>query len=217
MAATKTEKDQHYRDFSNRKPYNDIPLKEGEVLVPITMEVEEIKPGQSMKKVIAMQREAFIYHGANPHNLETWHYGRLPILVGFAPIPAEKFEQGMEAFNFEVDGVLHPLARQANELSLEGMQEQQAEEGRTPYDPTGSTEEEKKRLFFVALNDLFQYYQDQGEPEKAECIKMFAAGFKKGEIAQKVKPDLQKSSAYTFVRKTRKEGLKLMKEDFMIM
>lgn len=213
--SAETKREQYYRDFSNRSPYNDIPLKEGEVLVPITM--GETKPGQTRKEVLAMQREAFIYHGANPHNLETWHYGRLSILVGFAPVPAEKFEQGMEAFNFEVDGVLHPFARQASEVSLEGMQEQQEKEGRTAYDPTGSTEEEKKRLFFVALNDLFQYYQDQGEPEKAECIKMFAAGYTKGEIAQKIKSNLQKSSAYSFVRKTRKEGLKLMKEEFMIM
>lgn len=215
MTATKTKRNKYYRDFSNRKPYNDIPLKEGEVLVPITM--GETKPGQTMKEAIATQREAFIYYGANMDNLETWYFSGKPVLVGFAPILAENFENGMKVFNGDVHRVLNPSADWTNAVSLEGLQEQQEAEGRTSYDPTGSTKEERKRLFYVALNDLCQYFQDQGEPEKAECIKMFAAGFKKGEIAQKVKPELNDSSAYAFVRKTRAEGLKLMKEDFMIM
>lgn len=88
MAETK-----YYSDFSNRKPINDEPLKNGEVLVPVHA-LELVKAaGESIRLGLAKSGELL-----NKENLETWHLGGRKILVGFAPVPANHAESATKAF-----------------------------------------------------------------------------------------------------------------------
>ena len=57
------EKNNFHKDFSNRKPYNDIPCRPGEVLVPVVLDKE-------MKETLEPM-------GLNKENAEKWKLNKI--------------------------------------------------------------------------------------------------------------------------------------------
>ena len=88
------EKNNFYKDFSNRKPYNDIPCKPGEVLVPVVLDEE-------MKKTLDPM-------GLNKENAEKWKfpYASEKVTVVFIPVDEKKKDVSMKLFNRQVSDYL---------------------------------------------------------------------------------------------------------------
>lgn len=82
-------KAQSVRD-NPRKPYNNEPLREGEVLVPQLVD----------------DREYAIAIGAKPENLRTWTKGGVSYTVMFVPVPADQEKISQQAFDAAVDELL---------------------------------------------------------------------------------------------------------------
>ena len=85
---TSTENQQSTNDnhnYDNRRSYNNLPLHEGECLVPIRVDWEMVK-----------------HFNMCQDNLETWHIGPNKVLVAFAPIAIEGKAAALKQFNADV-------------------------------------------------------------------------------------------------------------------
>ena len=193
------DKDQFYRNFSNRKSYNDAPLREGEVLVPIATTYADAR-----------------HFGMNLENLETWHFYGKKVLVAFAPVQEVAFDAAMKFFNQEVHHILNPHEDDTDDLSLDAMLEALEDEEHCSWDPTGTTENEDIYFLEMALRDLIQYYINHAQPEKGMIIQLLWDGYSKSDVAAKAVPNLKKSRAYEFIRQTQDEGYQLLNEKFRI-
>ena len=86
-------RDNHYKDFSNRRSYNDIPCKPGEVLVPFVVDWEMVK-----------------HFNMNKDNLETWKFYGKKVLVAFTPVTEARKDDSMKIFNRQVHVFLNQYA-----------------------------------------------------------------------------------------------------------
>lgn len=192
-------KNEFYKDFSNRKPYNDIPCKDDEVLVPFVTTYDEAR-----------------YYRFNMDNLETWKFYGKKVLVGFTPVRASAKDSSMKLFNSDVHEYLNRFSIKSDDLSLDQMMDDINDPDKNATDPTGTTANEDLEFFYMALDMLIEYYDKCQQPRKSSCIRMLIEGYSKQEIAEQVTPDLKKSRAYEFIQQTQKEGLKLFHENFHI-
>ncbi len=74
---------------NSRKPYNNVPLREGEVLVPMMV-----------------TREFAIGQGADPANLRTWTKSGVQFLVMFTAVPADQEQICQQNFDKAVNQML---------------------------------------------------------------------------------------------------------------
>ncbi|MBR5109052.1 MAG: hypothetical protein IK099_02560 [Clostridia bacterium] len=74
---------------NSRKPYNNVPLREGEVLVPMMV-----------------TREFAIGQGADPANLRTWTKSGIQFLVMFTAVPADQEQICQQNFDKAVNQML---------------------------------------------------------------------------------------------------------------
>ena len=195
------DKDEFYRDFSNRKPYNNaVKCQDGEILAPFVTTYEDAR-----------------YYGMDTENLETWHFGAKKIIVGFTPVEASNFDVYMKLFNQDVT---REIARQTNpnyELSgddsLDALMDAIDDSDKKGTDPTGSTENEDLAEFYRTL-DLLIDYMGRVDNRKADTLRMLSDGYSKQEVAETVTPELKKSRAYEFIKKTQVEGMEILREKF---
>lgn len=192
-------KNEFYKDFSNRKPYNDIPCKDDEVLVPFVTTYDEAR-----------------YYRFNMDNLETWKFYGKRILVGFTPVRASAKDSSMKLFNNDVHEYLNRFSNNSDVLSLDQMMDDINDPDKNAKDPTGTTMNEDLALFYMALDMLIEYYNKCQQPRKSNCIRMLSEGYSKQEIAEQVTPELKKSRAYELIKQIQKEALELFLEEFYI-
>lgn len=190
-------KNEFYKDFSNRKPYNDVPCKDDEVLVPFVTTYDEAR-----------------YYRFNMDNLETWKFHGKKVLVGFTPVRASAKDSSMKLFNSDVHEYLSRFSNKSDDLSLNQMIDDINDPDKNAKDPTGKTASEDLALLYMALDMLIVYYDKCQQSRKSSCIKMLSEGYSKQEIAEKVTPELKKSRAYEFIQQTQKEGLQLFRNQF---
>lgn len=190
-------KNEFYKDFSNRKPYNDVPCKNDEVLVPFVITYDEAR-----------------YYHFNMDNLETWKFHGKKVLVGFTPVRASAKDSSIKLFNNDVHNYLSRFSDKSDELSLDQMMEDIDDPDKNAKDPTGTTTNENLALFYMALDMLIEYYDKCQQPRKSDCFKMLIEGYNKQEIAEQITPELKKSRAYEFIQQTQKEGLQLFRNQF---
>lgn len=87
--------------YDNKKTYNNIPAKADEELVPVlaqdlvSWKNDCIKNGLGKSETLVDTR-----------NLETWHYGRRKVLVGFVAVPKDKAAIAINAFKKETNAYL---------------------------------------------------------------------------------------------------------------
>lgn len=190
-------KNEFYKDFSNRKPYNDIPCKDDEVLVPFVTTYDEAR-----------------YYRFNMDHLETWKFYGKRVLVGFTPVRASAKDSSMKLFNSDVHEYLNRFSNKSDDLSLDQMMDDINDPDKNAKDPTSTTANEDLALFYMALDMLIEYYDKCQQPRKSNCIRMLSEGYSKQEIAEQVTPKLKKSRAYEFIQQTQKEGLQLFRNQF---
>ena len=193
------QKNEFYKDFSNRKPYNDVPCKDDEVLVPFVTTYDEAR-----------------YYRFNTDNLETWKFYGKRVLVGFTPVRVSAKDSYMKLFNNDVHEYLNRFSNNSDVLSLDQMMDDINDPDKNAKDPTGTTLNEDLALFYMALDMLIEYYNKCHQPRKSNCIKMLSQGYSKQEIAEQVAPELKKSRTYEFIKQIQEEALELFLEEFYI-
>ena len=182
------EKNSFYKDFSNRKSYNDIPCKPREVLVPVVLDEE-------MKKTLEPM-------GLNKKNAEKWKfpYASEKVTVVFVPVAEEKKDVSMKLFNRQVSDYLGRNTKDEWDelLSTDKFLEDAEDEEGTGFDPTGSSVREDFELLKTMIFDLIEEAK-QMNPKYGRVLELLAADYDKGEIVSELK--LGKSQGYDIIKK----------------
>lgn len=186
-----TIKDNNYRDFSNRAPFNNIPVKDDEELVPVvlTMEMKEtLKP-----------------LGFDSENVETWtflHGKKVPVV--FVPNKKGLMDIYMKFFNSEVERYLkHKEEVKSEDLSLDKFLEDIDDEDGNGFDPTGTTALEDEAFLMQVFDMLVADLSAQDE-NMGKIIRLLSEGFQKKEILDKLDIGKGKTQGYAFIEKTQK-------------
>ena len=182
------EKNNFYKDFSNRRPYNDIPYRTGEVLVPIVLDEE-------MKKTLEPM-------GLNKENAEKWKfpYASEKVTVVFIPVEEVKKEVSMKLFNKQVSDYLDRNTKTEWDelLSIEKFLEDTEDEDRASFDPTGSTAREEFEVLKTMIFDLIEEAKEMN-PKYGRVLELLATDHDKGEIVSELK--IGKSQGYDVIKK----------------
>lgn len=173
-------RDKHYKDFSNRRSYNDIPCKPGEVLVPFVVDWEMVK-----------------HFNMNKDNLETWNFGGKKVLVAFTPATEARRDVAMKIFNRQVHEFLNQYAEQSNVLSLDKMLDDIADEDGKGKDPTGTASLEDTVFLGMVIKDLISEVA-QKNSKYGRILELIAQDCDKGEILTELK--LGKSQGYEDIK-----------------
>lgn len=183
------EKNKFYKDFSNRKSFNNIPCASDEVLVPVVINIEMYVTLKSA--------------GLDRNNIETWHFPHTnePIPVAFIPCKRNNKDTSMKWFNHEVERYLKHLDDKVSEdLSLDKFLEDIDSDDESSFDPTGTTEAEDTAALMYTFNLLLDQLAEL-DPNYARIIHLLADGFSRKEIIENVKLGKGKSQAYDYIKK----------------
>lgn len=194
-------KDEFYRDFSNRKSFNNVACGKDEELVPAVLTAE-------MK--VTLKPMGLIYD-----NVETWTFpGNKKVPVVFIPNKKGFMDIYMKFFNGEVERYLkHTDEVDSDDLSLDKFMEDIDDEDGNGYDPTGTTENEDKAFLMMVFEMLVSELEAQ-DVNMGKIIRLLSDGFQKKEILEKVDLGRGKTQGYAFIEKTQKIALKLYNEKY---
>lgn len=195
------EKNSNYRDFSNRKSFNNFPVGADEELVPAVL-TKEMK--ETLKPL-----------GFDSENVETWtflHGKKVPVV--FIPNKKGFMDVYMKFFNSEVERYLkHTDEIQSEDLSLDKFLEDIDDEDGNGFDPTGTTANEDEAFLMQVFDMLVTDLSEQDE-NMGKIIRLLADGFQKKEILEKVNIGKGKTQGYSFIEKTQKIALKIYNEKY---
>lgn len=195
------ERNEFYRDFSNRKPFNDIPCGPDEVLAPVVVD-DDYK--DYLKEL-----------GLIWNNVEVWHFpgSKEGVRVAFIQIKAGEKEQAMKYFNGQVHRYLnrHNKGNEMEQISLDDLCGAMEED--TPHygDPTGSTKTEDN-AFTEMVIELLIADLDKYNPMYGEIFHLLLDGYKKKEILEQVATGRAKSQGYELIRKVREMAREIYEE-----
>lgn len=183
------EKDRYYSDFSNRKPFNNVPCRKDEVLAPVVVDSD--------------YKEYLKTLGLDWNNIETWHYkhGRT-VPVAFIQIKADEMESSMAYFRAQTTRYLkqHQKTEWDEFASIEDMIEAAEDDDRKGYDPTGTTQSEDNAFLTMAFEMLIEELNKQ-DPMSGRIISLLAEGYTKGEILDEIDLGKEKTQAYAYIKK----------------
>lgn len=189
-SATKTyggnhmkKRDNHYKDFSNRRPYNNIPCKPGEVLVPFVVDWEMVK-----------------HFDMNKDNLETWNFKGKKVLVAFTLVAEAGKDDAMKIFNRQVHQILNQYAEQPDALSLDKMLDDMMDEYGKGKDPTGTASLEVTAFLGMVIKDLIAEVS-QINSKYGRILELIVEDYDRGEILSEL--NLGKSQGYEDIKRAR--------------
>ncbi|HEL0548209.1 TPA: hypothetical protein TUU01_000062 [Streptococcus equi subsp. zooepidemicus] len=194
-------KNEFYRDFSNRKSFNNAPVSADEELVPAVLT-------KDMKVTLKPM-------GLDYGNVETWTFPngqKVPVV--FIPNKKGFMDIYMKFFNGEVERYLkHKDEEQSDDLSLDKFLEDIDDEDGEGFDPTGTTENEDKAFVMMVFELLIEELEAQ-DVNMGKIIRLLADGFQKKEILDQVDLGKGKTQGYAFIEKTQKIALKIYNDKF---
>lgn len=196
------EKNKFYRNFSNRKPFNNVPCTADEELVPVVLNDDV--------------RVALKQAGLDWDNVESWHFPHTAELVPVAFVPNKKghMDSWMKWFNSEAERYLkHNPDSEADVLSLDEFFDNINDEDGEGYDPTGTTENEDKAFLAMTINMLIADLVEQDE-KMGKIISLLAEGYQKKDILDKVDLGRGKTQGYAFIEKTQKLAKELYDKNY---
>lgn len=185
-------KTEFYRNFSNRKPFNNVPCTADEELVPVVLNDD----------VRVTLKQA----GLDWDNVESWHFPHTAELVPVAFVPNKKgnMDSWMKWFNSEAERYLkHNPDSEADVLSLDEFLDNINDEDGDGYDPTGTTENEDLALFMMTIKDLIADVS-QKYPEADAVLNLLIDGYQKSEIFNQIDLHRGKTQAYSYIEKIQK-------------
>lgn len=174
-------RDNHYKDFSNRRPYNDVPCKDGEELVPFVVNWEMVK-----------------HFGMNQDNLETWNFRGKKVLVAFTPVKESGKDDAMKIFNKQVHDLLNQYANQSEDLSLDKMLDDMADEDGKGKDPTGTASLEDTVFLGMVIKELIAEVCKKNS-KYGRILELIAEDYDRGEILAEL--NLGKSQGYEDIKR----------------
>ena len=186
----------HYRDFSNRKSCNNVPCAPGEVLVPAVLNAEI---------------RATIKGNLDTKNVETWHfpYASEKVPVIFVPVLESWKEAALKIFNHEAECFLkHQLIKPLDALSLDKLQADAESDDEKGFDPAVTTKAMDDLMVRLTLEDLIRDLNELN-PLYGKIFLMLYEGFSKKEILEKAKIEKGKSPRYEFIEEARAAAQKL--------
>ena len=194
-------KNEFYRNFSNRKSFNNKSLEADEELVPVVLTKE-------MKVTLKPM-------GLDYKNVETWKFPNgKSVPVAFIPNKIGLIDVYMKFFNEEVERFLkHKEEELSDDLSLDKFLEDIDDEDGNGFDPTGTTENEDNALLMMIFELLIEELEKQ-DSSMAKIIRLLSEGFQKKEILEKIDLGKGKTQGYVFIEKTQKTALKIYNEKF---
>lgn len=194
-------KNEFYRDFSNRKSFNNAPVSADEELVPAVLT-------KGMKVTLKPM-------GLDYGNVETWTFPngqKVPVV--FIPNKKGFMDIYMKFFNGEVERYLkHKDEELSDDLSLDKFLEDIDDEDGEGFDPTGTTENEDKAFVMMVFELLIEDLEAQ-DVNMGKIIRLLADGFQKKEILDQVDLGKGKTQGYAFIEKTQKIALKIYNDKF---
>ena len=194
-------KNEFYRDFSNRKSFNNAPVSADEELVPAVLT-------KDMKVTLKPM-------GLDYGHVETWTFPngqKVPVV--FIPNKKGFMDIYMKFFNGEVERYLkHKDEEQSDDLSLDKFLEDIDDEDGEGFDPTGTTENEDKAFVMMVFELLIEELEAQ-DVNMGKIIRLLADGFQKKEILDQVDLGKGKTQGYAFIEKTQKIALKIYNDKF---
>nr|WP_300657012.1 hypothetical protein [uncultured Acetatifactor sp.] len=183
---TKSINDNH--NYDNHRSYNNLPLHQGECLVPIRVDWE-------MVKHFNMCRD----------NLETWHIGPNKVLVAFAPVAIEAKEASIKAFYRDVREYFASFHTD-DALSLDQFLEEAASEDGKGFEPASTENLEETVLLRVIINDLIKQVHTIN-PKYGRILDLICEDYTKGQILEAL--HLGKSQGYADIKATQELAKKL--------
>lgn len=228
-------------NYENKKSFNNVASKDGEVLVPIhalellkwnkeSIEKGYVKPGELIDE----------------ENLETWHLGGRKILVGFTPVPKENEESAIKSFWYDVNDYIESTRKKrcliANKkgelircpkcnkcqdcdnqgnpnnitsrfLSLDKFIEDNAIEGERGWDPTGTFTYEDSSSTLSMIAELIDEVAKL-DANYGEILKLLAKDFKKRDIIKIIDLQRGQTQSYALIDKIQLLAKEIYEENY---
>ena len=187
--------DINYTKYSNKKPYNNLPVAEGLFLAPfLVRDWNEVKQ-------MDYQHD----------NIETWHFSGIGVLVAFTPVTKEQFPVTMKLFWRDVHDHIASLRAKTNELSYDKLLDDMYSDDGTGYDPAQTSSLEDTTLLAIMIDDLIQEVA-QRNPRYGHILQLIKQQYTRGEILDVILPEygLRKTQGYSEI----KSAQRLAKELF---
>ena len=175
-------------NYDNRRSYNNLPLHQGECLVPIRVDWE-------MVKHFNMCRE----------NLETWHIGPNKVLVAFAPVATENKAAAIKSFYRDVREYFASFQTD-DTLSLDQFLEEAESEDGKGFEPASPENLEETVMLRMIIDDLLKQIHIIN-PKYGRILDLICEDYTKGQILEEL--HLGKSQGYADIKAAQELAKKL--------
>ena len=179
---TSTENQQSTNDnhnYDNRRSYNNLPLHQGECLVPILVDWEMVK-----------------HFNMGRDNLETWRIGPNKVLVAFAPAAIEAKPAAIKSFYRDVRE--HFASYHTDDvLSLDQFLEEAESEDGKGFEPASPEDLEETVLLRMVIKDLLKQVHIIN-PKYGHILDLICEDYTKGQILDEL--GLGKSQGYADIK-----------------
>jgi hypothetical protein len=163
----------------NRRSYNNLPLHEGDCLVPIRVDWEMVK-----------------HFNMCQDNLETWHIGSNKVLVAFAPVAITDKPAAIKSFYRDVRE--HFASFHTDDtLSLDQFKEDAESEDSTGFEPASPENLEESVMLRMIINDLLKQVHIIN-PKYGRILDLICEDYTKGQILDEL--NLGKSQGYADIK-----------------
>lgn len=165
--------------YDNRRSYNNLPLHEGDCLVPIRVDWEMVK-----------------HFNMCQDNLETWHIGSNKVLVAFAPVAITDKPAAIKSFYRDVRE--HFASFHTDDtLSLDQFKEDAESEDSTGFEPASPENLEESVMLRMIINDLLKQVHIIN-PKYGRILDLICEDYTKGQILDEL--NLGKSQGYADIK-----------------
>lgn len=175
-------------NYDNRRSYNNLPLHQGECLVPIRVDWE-------MVKHFNMCRD----------NLETWHIGPNKVLVAFAPVATENKASAIKSFYRDVREYFASFQTD-DTLSLDQFLEEAESENGKGFEPASPENLEETVMLRMIIDDLLKQIHIIN-PKYGRILDLICEDYTKGQILEEL--HLGKSQGYADIKAAQELAKKL--------
>ena len=175
-------------NYDNRRSYNNLPLHQGECLVPIRVDWE-------MVKHFNMCRE----------NLETWHIGPNKVLVAFAPVATKNKAAAIKSFYRDVREYFASFQTD-DTLSLDQFLEEAESEDGKGFEPASPENLEETVMLRMIIDDLLKQIHIIN-PKYGRILDLICEDYTKGQILDEL--HLGKSQGYADIKAAQELAKKL--------
>ena len=175
----KTQSTNDNHNYDNRRSYNNLPLHQGECLVPIRVDWE-------MVKHFNMCRD----------NLETQRIGPNKVLVAFAPVTIADKPAALKQFNADVREHFASFITD-DVLSLDQFLEEASSEDGKGFEPASPENLEETILLRMIINDLIKQVHIIN-PKYGRILDLICEDYTKGQILEEL--HLGKSQGYADIK-----------------